>query len=84
VPNAEKRAKIPDLEFFHQFVRGLFLHRRKFLRSGLVAAMQEHLDKPAVDEVLAPFQFPVDVRAEQLDLETIQSLSEAFRQRMVV
>lgn len=84
VPNAEKRAKIPDLDFFHTFVRGLFLHRRKFLRSGLVAAMQEHLDKPAVDEVLAPFQFPVDVRAEQLDLETIQKLCEAFRQRMVV
>lgn len=84
VPNAEKRALIPDLNFFHQFVRGLFLHRRKFLRSGLVAAMQEHLDKPGVDEVLAPFAFPVDVRAEQLDLTTIQALSEAFRQRMVV
>ena len=84
VPNAEKRAKIPDLDFFHTFVRGLFLHRRKFLRSGLVAAMQENLDKPAVDEVLAPFHFPVDVRAEQLDLETIQQLCEAFRQRMVV
>ncbi|WP_254509609.1 16S rRNA (adenine(1518)-N(6)/adenine(1519)-N(6))-dimethyltransferase RsmA [Anatilimnocola floriformis] len=81
VPNAAKRALIPDLEFFHTFVRGLFLHRRKFLRSGLVAAQQEHLDKPAVDEVLAPFAFPVDVRAEQLPLETIQQLSEAFRQR---
>ena len=84
VPNAEKRALIPDLEFFHTFVRGLFLHRRKFLRSGLVAAQQEHLDKPAVDEVLAPFNFPVDVRAEQLPLETIQQLAEAFRLRLTV
>jgi len=84
VPNAEKRAKIPDLAFFHQFVRGLFLHRRKFLRSGLIAALQEHLDKPAVDEVLAPFGFPVDVRAEQLPLEQIQQLCEAFRLRMAV
>lgn len=84
VPNAEKRAAIPDLEFFHTFVRGLFLHRRKFLRSGLIAALQDHLDKPAVDEVLAPFEFPVDVRAEQLTLEGIQLLCEAFRQRMVV
>lgn len=84
VPNAEKRAAIPDLEFFHTFVRGLFLHRRKFLRSGLIAALQDHLDKPAVDEVLAPFEFPVDVRAEQLTLEGIQQLCEAFRQRMVV
>ena len=84
VPNAEKRAAIPDIEFFHQFVRSLFLHRRKFLRSGLISALQEHLDKPAVDEVLAPFNFPVDVRAEQLTLEGIQLLCEAFRQRMVV
>jgi 16S rRNA (adenine1518-N6/adenine1519-N6)-dimethyltransferase len=84
VPNEAKRANIPDLEFFHTFVRGLFLHRRKFLRSGLIAAMKEHLDKPAIDEVLEPFQFPVDVRAEQLSLEQIQAISEAFRQRMVV
>ena len=84
VPNPEKRARIPDLEFFHQFVRGLFLHRRKFLRSGLIAAQQEHLDKPAVDEVLAPFNYPVDVRAEQLQIEQIQELCEAFRQRLVV
>lgn len=84
VPNAEKRAAIPDLEFFHQFVRGLFLHRRKFLRGSLIAALQENLDKPAIDEVLAPFEFPVDVRAEQLTLEGIQQLCEAFRQRMAV
>ncbi len=84
VPNAEKRALIPDLDFFHTFVRGLFLHRRKFLRSGLVASMQEHLDKPGVDEVLAPFNYPVDVRAEQLSIEQIQQLCEAFRQRLVV
>jgi 16S rRNA (adenine1518-N6/adenine1519-N6)-dimethyltransferase len=84
VPNAEKRALIPDLQFFHTFVRGLFLHRRKFLRSGLVSSMQEHLDKPGVDEVLAPFNYAVDVRAEQLSIEQIQQLCEAFRQRLVV
>ena len=84
VPDAAKRDLIPDLQFFHHFVRGMFLHRRKFLRGGLIAAMQEHLDKPGIDEVLAPFQFPVDVRAEQLSVEQIQALSEAFRQRLVV
>jgi 16S rRNA (adenine1518-N6/adenine1519-N6)-dimethyltransferase len=82
VPNAEKRAAIVDLEFYHSFVRGLFLHRRKFLRSGIIAAMQEHFDKRQVDEILAPFQFPPDVRAEQLSLEQIQQLSEAFRLRI--
>lgn len=84
VPNAEKRALIPDLEFFHTFVRGLFLHRRKFLRSGLVSSMKEHLDKPGIDAVLAPFNYAVDVRAEQLSIEQIQQLCEAFRQRLAV
>ncbi|WP_425614846.1 16S rRNA (adenine(1518)-N(6)/adenine(1519)-N(6))-dimethyltransferase RsmA [Anatilimnocola sp. NA78] len=82
VPDPAKIAAFPDLEFFHTFVRGLFLHRRKFLRSGLVASMQEHLDKPGVDEVLAPFNYPTDVRAEQLSLEQIQQLCEAFRLRL--
>lgn len=84
IPNPAKRALIPDLEFFHKFVRGLFLHRRKFLRSGLVSSMKEHLDKPGIDEVLVPFNYAVDVRAEQLSIEQIQQLCEAFRQRLVV
>lgn len=84
IPNPAKRALIPDLEFFHKFVRGLFLHRRKFLRSGLVSSLKEHLDKRGIDEVLAPFNYAVDVRAEQLSIEQIQQLCEAFRQRLVV
>jgi 16S rRNA (adenine1518-N6/adenine1519-N6)-dimethyltransferase len=83
VPVAEKRANIPDLEFFHQFVRGLFLHRRKFLRSSLVAALQDRLDKPSIDEVLSEFDLPADARAEQMTPDGIQQLCEAFRQRMV-
>lgn len=81
VPDPAKRALIPDVEFFHAFARGLFLHRRKFLRGGLVASMQEHFDKPQVDEILAQFDFAPDVRAEQLSLAQIQSLAEAFRAR---
>lgn len=82
VPNAEKRARIADLEFFHQFVRSLFLHRRKFLRGVLIQAVQEHLDKPAVDEVLAEFQFGPDARAEQLDVETFIALADVIQTRM--
>ena len=82
VPNAEKRSRIADLEFFHQFVRSIFLHRRKFLRSGIVHAMSDRLDKPAVDDVLDPFGFPSDVRAEQLDVETLIALADAFQVRL--
>lgn len=82
VPNADKRGRIADLEFFHQFVRSIFLHRRKFLRSGVVHAMSDRLDKTAVDEVLDPFGFPSDVRAEQLDVETLIALADAFQVRL--
>lgn len=82
VPNAEKRARIADLEFFHQFVRSLFLHRRKFLRSSLVHVLSDQLSKEGVDEVLEQFGFPTDVRAEQLDVETILALADAFQVRI--
>jgi 16S rRNA (adenine1518-N6/adenine1519-N6)-dimethyltransferase len=79
VPNPEKRQRIPDLDFFHAFVRSLFLHRRKFLRGVLIVMLKERLDKQVIDELLAAFQFPPDVRAEQLDVETILALSEAVK-----
>jgi 16S rRNA (adenine1518-N6/adenine1519-N6)-dimethyltransferase len=79
VPSPEKRARIPDLAFFHDFVRSLFLHRRKFLRGVLIVMLKERVEKQIVDELLAAFQFPEDVRAEQLDVETILALSDAVR-----
>jgi 16S rRNA (adenine1518-N6/adenine1519-N6)-dimethyltransferase len=84
LPNAEKRARSPDLAFFHQFIRSLFQHRRKFLRSVLVHVLADKLEKSQVDETLAPFDFPTDQRAEQLDIETLQRLAEAFRGRIAI
>lgn len=74
--------RIPDLEFFHQFVRSMFFHRRKFLRAVLVAAFKGKLDKKEVDEVLAQTDLGPDARAEQMDVEAILALSELFRQRV--
>jgi 16S rRNA (adenine1518-N6/adenine1519-N6)-dimethyltransferase len=79
VPSPEKRERIPDLTFFHDFVRSLFLHRRKFLRGVLIVMLKDRVEKPIIDELLAAFQFPEDVRAEQLDVETILALSEAVK-----
>jgi 16S rRNA (adenine1518-N6/adenine1519-N6)-dimethyltransferase len=79
VPSPEKRERIPDLTFFHDFVRSLFMHRRKFLRGVLIVMLKDRVEKPIIDELLAAFQFPEDVRAEQLDVETILALSEAVR-----
>ena len=79
VPSPEKRQRIADLAFFHDFVRSLFLHRRKFLRGVLIVMLKERVEKQIVDELLAAFQFQEDVRAEQLDVETILALSEAVK-----
>ena len=46
----------------------------------LVAAFKNELDKPDVDEVLESLDLRGQLRAEQLDVETIMRLCEAMRQ----
>lgn len=79
VPNATKRARIVDLEFFHTRLRAMFLHRRKFLRSQLISAMQELLTKEQVDAVLVEQKLEANLRAEQLSVEQMIELIEACR-----
>lgn len=76
--DAERRERIANRTFFHDTVRRLFLHRRKYLRSGLVASFSGELDKPAVDEILAEVGFSADARAEQLDYPSFLVLAEAI------
>ncbi len=73
------RSRIPDRAFFHQFVRAIFLHRRKFLRSELVSAFKGELEKPDVDRILAQRQLGGQVRAEELDVDSMLALAEAVR-----
>ncbi len=60
VLDRNRRQAIDDLAFFHTFARSIFLHRRKFLRSGLLSAYGKQLDKPAVDAVMADLQLGSD------------------------
>ncbi len=76
------RDRISDRAMFHDFVRSLFLHRRKFLRGVLVSALKGRLDKPAVDELLAAAEVNPECRAEQLDVPTILRLAELVRTRL--
>src|SRR5262249_12376009 len=71
LPAPFKRAAISDVEFLHHFIRSLFCHRRKFLRGVLISTFRERLDKPAIDEILAPFALALDARAEQLPVKTL-------------
>ncbi len=74
-----RRRRIPDLKFFHAFVRAMFLHRRKFLRSQLLSAMKKRLTKPQVDAILDQVALDGSVRAEQLNVDTMLALCEAVR-----
>lgn len=81
-PIAERFAQIPDLAFYHTFVRALFFHRRKYLRSVLNSAFKKELSKADVDDVLLASPFHAEMRAEQLSVEEIQQLGELFRQKV--
>jgi 16S rRNA (adenine1518-N6/adenine1519-N6)-dimethyltransferase len=82
LPVPFKRAAIRDVEFFHEFIRSLFFHRRKFLRGVLISSLAGRLDKPAIAELLAPFHFPPDARAEQLPVKTLIDLANAVHERL--
>lgn len=81
-PSEEKRGRVADLKFFHEFVRAMFFHRRKFLRSVVLSAFKDQLDKPTVDAVLSELHLGADARAEQLDIGTMQTLCEALRAKV--
>ena len=78
-----RRAAFEDLDFFYAFVRAMFFHRRKFLRSVAVSAFKGQLSKPEVDEVLARLSINADARTEQLTMAELQTLCEAFRQQVI-
>lgn len=78
----ERRQSVPDLEYFHDFVRRLFMHRRKFLRSILIGMYKGELEKAQVDEVLAEMNLGPTARAEELPWPEMVRLGEAMRQKV--
>jgi 16S rRNA (adenine1518-N6/adenine1519-N6)-dimethyltransferase len=79
-PQKVLRDRIGDVEFFHEFVRSIFLHRRKFLRSAMVGGMKGHLDKVAIDAILDQLQIRPDCRAEQLTIEEMIDLAKVAKE----
>ena len=76
VLDPHRRRQIGDLSCFHEFVRGIFLHRRKFLRSSLLSS-QKQLSKPDVDAIMQQLQLGPESRAEELTVERMLELSQA-------
>lgn len=74
------RGRIPDRDYFHDFVRSIFLHRRKILRAAL-ASTRKDLGKAEIDVLLEQLGLDPTVRAEQLDVDRMLELCEAVRRR---
>ncbi len=79
VVQPEKRAAIANLAYFHQITKALFLHRRKFLRANMLAAMKRFLNKDEVDAIFDEMGFAPDSRTEQLDVPTLIRLADKLR-----
>jgi 16S rRNA (adenine1518-N6/adenine1519-N6)-dimethyltransferase len=75
----ELRDRIADRAFFHEFIRAMFLHRRKFIRSELITVVKDRLAKADVDRLLAEAGIDPQIRAEQVGVEGMLRLSEAVR-----
>lgn len=77
-PSAEKRAAVGDPLRFRNFLRDLYVHRRKNLRSALSSMPTGHRPKSEVDALLASLGIDGAARAESLDLEQHRRLCEVF------
>ncbi len=92
LPNREKQAYLCNFlsttvsakdgpNRFRMFLRDLFLHRRKSLRQALAKMpMGVKIQKPLLDEMLIAQQLPPDIRADQLDFESLLSLAKGWWQ----
>jgi 16S rRNA (adenine1518-N6/adenine1519-N6)-dimethyltransferase len=77
-PSAAKREHVGDVQRFRNFLRDLYVHRRKNLRGALAALPSGRVEKADVDAKLAEMGVPGTTRAEDLDLETHLRLCQAF------
>lgn len=82
VTNPEKRARIKDLKNYQQFIRSVFIHRRKYLRSVLITVFKNQLTRQDVDEVLESMGLKGEYRAEQLAVAVMIELCERLYDRV--
>lgn len=76
----QRRAALADRKFFHETLRALFFHRRKYLRSVVISATKGVLSKADVDRVLAEERFDGQSRIEDWPPTEIARLIEGLRQ----
>ncbi len=77
-PNAAKRARVGDVRRFRDFLRDLYVHRRKNLRQALTGWPGGRKPRAEVDAKLAELGIAGGVRAEALDVGEHLRLAAAF------
>lgn len=82
-PQPAARDRIQDRSFFHDYIRRVFLHRRKLLR-GVLTAMYSDLTRAAIDAVMAQQQLSDSARAEELTVDQHVLLSAALRRALPI
>ena len=82
-PQPEKRDRISDREFFHDFVRRVFHQRRKLLRGVVCGMYRKQLSKPAVDALLAEEGLSTEDRAEEMEVDQLVSFSNRLHSAIV-
>jgi 16S rRNA (adenine1518-N6/adenine1519-N6)-dimethyltransferase len=80
-PNAEKRAAVGDVAWFHDIVRRVLCHRRKYIRHVLAGIWPDRWSKAEVDSWLESQGYSGQSRAESLSVDAFRSLALALRQR---
>ena len=68
-PDAAKRAAVGDVAWFHEVVRRVFLHRRKYLRHVLAGIWRDRWTKAEVDAWLESHGLSGQIRAEALNVQ---------------
>lgn len=80
-PNATKRIAVGDVAWFHEIVRRLFFHRRKYIRHVLAATWRDRWSKAEVDTWLEAQGLSGQLRAESLNVDEFLALAKALRER---
>ncbi len=76
-PDADRRARVGDVAWFHTLVRQVFLHRRKYIRHVLVGLGRDEWTKSDVDTWLESRGLSGQLRAESLNVEEFIGLADA-------
>ena len=80
-PSPAKRAAVGDVAWFHEFVRTVFLHRRKYLRHVLAGIWRDRWTKMEVDVWLESHGLSGQIRAETLAVDEFLTMARALRDR---